>query len=221
MNTVTNKCLKKPLSVLVTLSSLLVQPVYSNDWSNTFEEKNGFSEFAPPARFKHDNNHKQKGQKFEWRSGSSFKAFNKERFVSSRAARNPWKPVKTYSKKQSFGGQRPWGNIPEKKPGKFTNMRLHDQRFKRWVSQRDSSFNTNALLSTNGIGYGNHLSPFVGNYGYPGYMVNDPLINPASYSGNTLPGGFVPFGSNMPIGYGSYPGLYFPFSGLTNRPGFW
>jgi len=221
MNIETNRNLKASLSILVTLASLFVQPVSANDWMSSLEDKNGFSEFAPPARFKHDQNHKQKNEKFEWRSGTSFKEFNKERYVNSRVARNPWKPVKTYSKKQSFGGQRPWGNVPEKKPGKSTNMRLHDQRFKQWVHQMDSSFNHRAMLSASGLGYRNHLLPFVGNHGYPGSFNNDPLINPVSYTGNTLPGGFVPFGSNMPIGYGSYPGLYFPFSGFSNRPGFW
>ena len=188
-----NRYFKKYLSSLVVLCFLFIQPAYATDWVNSLEDKNGFTEFAPPVRFKSNYDHEYNKKKFEWRSGSSFKEFNKDRYVNSRVTHNPWKPVKTYGKKRSFNGQRPWGNIPVKKPSIITNMRVHDQRFKKWITQMDVS--------------------------YPrGQMFAEPRY---SY-GNDLPGGFVPFAVNVPNYNGVYPGGYYkPYSGLSNRPWVW
>ena len=194
MNILTNRYFKTSLNVLVALGSLVIQPAYANDWWKTLEDKNGFSEFSPPVRF--TNEHKHNKAKVEWRSGSSFKEFNKDKYVNSRVPRNPWKPVKVYGKKQSFNGQRPWGNVPERKRNTVNNMRFHDQRFKKWISQMDTSYRQNPMFA--------------------GSRFTDSRF---AY-GNNLPGGFVPFGVNNPVGYGAYQNLYYPNSGFSNRPWF-
>ena len=188
MNIRMNRYFKNYFSSLVVLCFLFIQPAYATDWLKSLEDKNGFTEFAPPVPFKNNHNNKDK---IEWRSGSSFKEFNKDRYVNSRVTRNPWKPIKMYSKKRSFNGQRPWGNIPVKKPAKTTNMRIHDQRFKKWINQMDVSYPRGRMFSDRGYSYVNNV-----------------------------PGGFVPFGVNSPNFYGSYPGYYKPYSGLSNRPWF-
>jgi len=194
-----NNYLKISLVILLACSGIYTKSLFANEWANGADDRNGFSEFAPPVPF----SHKDKKHKYEWRSGSSFKAFNKEQYVDSRVARNPWKPVSKFSKKQTFSGQRPWGNIPERKPGKANNMRFHDQRFKQWLSRGDSLRN---------------------NYSYPqpssGYMENH-LMYPGAYSRGYVPGGYVPFVANSPVLYGVYPGAYSPYGGLTNRPWNW
>jgi len=197
MNIENNFYLKVSLSVFISFGSLYAKSLYATEWISHADDKNGFSEFAPPVHF--DN--KRKKDKYEWRSGSSFKSFNKERYVDSKVSRNPWKPVKRYSKKQTFSGQRPWGNVPERKPGKTNNMRFHDQRFKQWVGRGDSLNKNNYLMSD------------------PAFM-NNRLMYPGTYRGN-IPGGYVPFVANSPGFYGLYPGAMTPYSGMNNSPFNW
>jgi len=198
MNIENNFYLKVSLSVFISFGSLYAKSLFATEWASGAEDKNSFSEFAPPVRF--DN--KRKKDKYEWRSGSSFKSFNKERYVDSKVSRNPWKPVNRYSKKQTFSGQRPWGNVPERKPGKSNNMRFHDQRFKQWVGRGDSLNQNNYLMSA------------------PGFM-NNGLMYPGSYSRGGMPGGYVPFVANTPVLYGVYPGAMSPYSGMNNSPFSW
>ena len=169
MNIVTNNYLSKGLILLAVNCVLSVQSVNANDtneWQNDYVSKSGFSEFSPPSaseRYSSDIGSKQ------WASGSSFNEENRVRYTPS-ASKNPWKPVRS-SYKKTFGGKRPWGNVPDRKP-KTSNMKLHDQRFKQWINQRDSSYRSFSALS-------DPLS----NYGYPGSMYNDPLITPSIYPG--------------------------------------
>lgn len=198
MNIENNFYLKISLSVVISFGSLFAKSLHATEWLNYADEKNSFSEFAPPAQF--DN--KRKKDKYEWRSGSSFKSFNKERYVDSKVSRNPWKPIKRYSKKQTFGGQRPWGNVPERKPGKSNNMRFHDQRFKQWVGRGDALNQNNYLMSS------------------PGFM-NNRLMYPGPYTEGNIPGGYVPFIANSPVLYGIYPGSISRYPGILNNPFNW
>jgi len=198
MNIENNYYLKVTLSVLISFTSLYAKSLFANEWLSGAEEKNGFSEFAPPAPF--DN--KRKEEKYEWRSGSSFKSFNKERYVDSRVSHNPWKPVKRLNKKQTFSGQRPWGNIPERKPGKTNNMRFHDQRFKQWVGRGDALSRNNHPMAEQS------------------FMTNR-LMYPGGYTRGHVPGGYVPFVANSPVFYGAYPGAFSPYSIGNNSPWNW
>ena len=198
MNIANNYYLKISLGVLVSFGALYSQSLHAAEWLSGADEKTGFSEFAPPAPF----DHKSKRDKYEWRSGSSFKSFNKERYANSKVSRNPWKPVKRYSKKRTFSGQRPWGNIPERKPGKLNNMRLHDQRFKQWVGRGDSLKRNNYPMNE------------------PDFMTSR-LMYPGSYRRGYMPGGYVPFVANSPAFYGLYPGGFSPYSGINSSPWNW
>lgn len=219
MNSVQIKSLNRTLFLSVTLASLLVPTTDAAEWWHSLEDKNGFSEFAPPPRFKQE--HNQHEDKIEWRSGSSFKNFNKERYEISRVSRNPWKPVKSYGNRQSISGQRPWGNVSVKKPAKSNNMRFHDQRFKSWISRADEAYRSRSMSMGSGNDYASYLYPVRGNYGNTAPILNDSFISPVLYTGSHLPGGYVPFGSNVPMGYGIYNGMYFPYTGFINRPGIW
>jgi len=198
MNIENNYYLNVSLSVLIVIASLYAKKLCATEWLNGADEKNGFSEFAPPAPF--DN--KRKKDKYEWRSGSSFKSFNKEGYVDSKVSRNPWKPVKKFNKKQTFNGQRPWGNVPERKPGKANNMRFHDQRFKQWVGRSGSLNRNNYLMSD------------------PAFM-NNRMMYPDSYRRGSMPGGYVPFVTNSPALYGVYPGAMSPYTGMHSSPFNW
>lgn len=207
MNIAKNNYLKISLSILVSLGGLYAESLFATEWVNGSEEKNGFSEFSPPAPF----NHKNKKDKYEWRSGSSFKSFNKERYDNSRVSRNPWKPVSKFSKTQGFSGQRPWGNVPQRKRNKVNNMRFHDQRFKKWVGRGDSLQGNNSYMNEPNLRYGRPSSNFV----------DEQLMYPGAHSRAYVPGGYVPFVANSPVLYGGYPGAFSSYSGGMNRPWNW
>lgn len=190
--------LKISISVFIAFGSLYAESSFSGEWLGGAEDKNGFSEFAPPAPFEH----KSKKDKYEWRSGSSFKSFNNERYVDAQISRNPWKPVKRFSNNQKFSGQRPWGNIPERKPEIANNMRFHDQRFKQWLGRGDSLNQNNYLMNE------------------PDFMTNDTMY-PGAYSRGYVPGGYVPFITNSPVFYGVFPGAFNPYSGINSSPWNW
>lgn len=192
---VNNSYLRKCPMLLAVYCVLSVQAVNAAEWLDSYESKSGFSEFAPPSSFsgyRDDNDEK------DWSSGRSFNQEYKVRY-SPRVSKNPWKPVKSSSYKKTFGGQRPWGNVPERKP-RNNNMKLHDQRFTQWLNRRDP-------LLRNHIG---RADPLMG-HGYPGSIYGSPLITPALYSGSLLD----------PLRLGGYPGGLYPYSGLSGGRGFW
>ena len=163
MNTINNIGLSKTLILLLVSCVFSVASVNANDWQEGYDSKLGFSEFSPPsgsAQFKKN----LKGR--QWVSGRSFNEQNKVRY-SPRVSKNPWKPIRSSFHKKTFGGKRPWGNVPDRKP-EASNMKLHDQRFKQWIGQRDLSYRNNAY-SYSGLGYSNPLiTPPI----YPGAILN-------------------------------------------------
>lgn len=174
----------------VCMTLLIVQSADAAEWWKSGEEKNGFSEFAPPAIFS-ASNHRQ--EKFEWRSGSTIDGFNSERYgktLDNLISRNPWKPVSKFNKRQPVYGQRPWGNVPQTRLSKNNNMRLHDQQFKHWVRLKEARYKDGISSSL---------------------MPADPLQSMYRYPGGNLPGGFVPFSSYAPGLYHMYPVSYQPY----------
>lgn len=173
------------------MTLLSVQSADAAEWWKSAEEKNGFSEFAPPAMF-YENNHRQ--EKFEWRSGVTIDSFKDDRYGKSsgnRISRNPWKPVSKFNRRTSVNGQRPWGNVPQTRPFKNNNMHLHDQRFKHWISLKEEPYKDRISSSL---------------------MPGDPLQSMYRYPGGHLPGGFVPFSSYAPGLYNMYPVSYQPYA---------
>jgi len=215
---------KHLLTLLATCSALYVHQLNAAEWYENFESQAGFSEFAPPSLL--TNNQHNKSQK-EWRSGSSFNETGKERYVPPAAAKNPWKPVKSFHYKKTFGSNRPWGKVPDRKPGNSNSMKFHDQRFKQWVNQSDSSYHNNFLFMNPSLSHGSPYLLYGNNYGYPGAAYMNPLAATGVY-----PGGFYP-GVNYPGGMypggmyrrGIYPGGIFPGNilntGLVNNPLSW
>ncbi|MDH5473892.1 MAG: hypothetical protein OEY87_08005 [Gammaproteobacteria bacterium] len=205
-----NKRYSRPLLILVTVNCVLfTQTTKATEWWDSVESQSGFSEFAPPSSLSEYNINNNKG-KTQWRSGSSFNDDNKVRYLPV-TSKNPWKPVKTSHYKKSFSGQRPWGNVPDKRPGNTSNMKLHDQRFKQWSHQLDSSFQQRLIASDPMASYDRYSFPFVNGYGYPGSIYKSPLITPPIHPGllaNTA-------------GYGLYPGGLYPYTGLSTRPWLW
>lgn len=201
MKTVRFKKIIESQCLLVAIGLLLAQSTYAEGWMYSHDYKNGFSEFAPPSRYDHYETEKYKEkEKYEWRSGSSFKRVDRERFDNSRLSRNPWRTGDSQYANHSFSSQRPWGAVPESKPDKTTNMRLHDQRFKSWVGRMNDGYQARTYMTGLGLDYGDVYSSPRTNY---------------------LPGGFVPFRSNAPMGYGIYPGYYNPYIGYLQGAGFW
>ncbi|MCK5262974.1 MAG: hypothetical protein KAJ92_04775 [Gammaproteobacteria bacterium] len=191
MSMINSRGLGKGLILLVVNCVLPGQSVNANEWQEDYVPKSGFSDFSPPSvssRYKDTEDRR-------WASGSTFNAENRVRYTP-KSSRNPWKPIKSSFSKKTFGSKRPWGNVPDRKPP-ASNMKLHDQRFKRWISQRDSSYRNFSALT-------NPLS----NYGYPGSMYNDPLITPSIYPGSVFNGA-------------GYLGQRYPFTGLPTGPMFW
>jgi hypothetical protein len=199
MKTVHFKKIIESHCLLVAIGLLLTQSTHAEGWMYSLDYKNGFSEFAPPSRYEHYEAEKEK-EKYEWRSGSSFKGIDRERFDNSRDSRNPWRTGNSHNTNHSFSSQRPWGAVPRAKPDKTNNMRLHDQRFKSWVSRLNDGYQARTYMTGSGLDYGDVYSSPRTNY---------------------LPGGFVPFGSNAPMGYGAYPGYYNPYMGYLQGAGFW
>lgn len=195
MSKVNNKCLRKCFTLLAVNCVLSVQPVNAADWQDDFASQSGFSEFAPPAKY---SDYGESSSSKQWESGRSFNKENSVRY-SPRTSKNPWKPANSSYYKQTFTGQRPWGNVPERKPP-TSNMKFHDQRFKQWLRQRNP-------LPRNNAGF---ADPFTA-YGYPGSIYGSPLITPSIYSGLIF----------SPASYGGYPTGLRPYSGLSSRPRFW
>lgn len=195
------------LTVLAVSSALYTHSINAAEWWDSVESQSGFSEFAPPVAFSEYGDNKDKKQ---WRSGRSFNDEDKARYLPV-TSRNPWKPVGSQHYKKSFSSRRPWGNVPDRKPTRNNNMRLHDQRFKQWARQMDSSYQNNNMQSDPFMNYGRPAYPFAGGYGYPGLINNSALITPEIY-----PGGI----SNRP-GYGVYPAAFNPYSGLSAAPWSW
>ena len=209
MNIVNNRYLIKFFNLLLICGVFQIQTVSAAEWWKNFEAQSGFSGFAPPVSF--SDHSKDKGKK-EWRSGSSFNEPNKARFVPvSAAARNPWKPIKSFHYKATFSSQRPWGNVPERKLPKSNNMKFHDQRFKQWSHKLDSSYHNNFRNSGPSSMYGGSTPAFFNNFGYPGSRYGSPLITPGIYRG-----GFV-----NPVANGMNPFAFNPYSGLSNRQWSW
>lgn len=195
MSIVNNKYLKKCFTLLAVNCALSAQIVNATDWQDDFETQSGFSEFAPPAKF---SSYGESSDNKQWESGRSFNKENNVRY-SPRTSKNPWKPANSSYYKQTFSGQRPWGNVPERKPP-TSNMKFHDQRFKQWLQHRNPVPRT--LTGS--------ADPFTA-YGYPGSIYGSPLITPSIYSELLF----------SPVGYGGYPGGGHPYSGLSGRPWLW
>lgn len=194
----------------------------------------------------HKHQHEYKNHKQHWRSGSSFNnmntydymksrddkyyeryssannrgnhsSYNRSRRASSRHAnRNPWKPVKSRYGKKAFSSNRPWGKLPEQKPLKHNNMRLHDQRFKQWINQQTNSYQPQIRGVNSNYNYGFDPISVPSGYAYSNAIQNNSLINPGlinsrPYSNYQSPGGFVPFTANNP-GYYQYGNGYSPMN---------
>lgn len=195
-----NKSYLKARVILLAVNCVVCAPsINAAEWQDGFKSKLGFSDFTPPpssAKYQNKNGGKQ------WASGSSFNEENKVRY-SPVSSKNPWKAVKSINYKKSFSSQRPWGNVPDKKPKNKNSMKFYDQRFKQWSHQQGSSQRNNP--------YGQLGLPFSGAYGYPVSGYNNPLITPSIYSRSILGLG----------GYGLYPGGLNPYAGALTRPGLW
>ena len=207
MNSMRNCRSKVYLAVLAIVCVLYVPLINASEWWDSAEAQSGFSGFAPPVDFSEYSDDKGKKQ---WRSGSSFNESNKVRYLPV-TSKNPWKPVNSLHYKKTFGSRRPWGNIPDRKPSKVNNMKFHDQRFKQWSHQLDSSYRNSMMMSDPLTNYAGSSMPFVGGYGLPGSIYNRPLITPGIYPGGLL----------SPVAYGAYPGALMPYSGLSARPWGW
>lgn len=199
MNIINNSYLRKGLILLVVNCALCAQSINATEWQDGIKSKLGFSDFTPPppppSSF---TNYEDK----KWTSGSSFNEENKVRY-SPVTSKNPWKPVSSVRYKKSFASQRPWGNVPERKPKNKNSMKFYDQRFKQWSHQQNPSYAAHA--------YGQSALPFSGAYGYPGMAYNSPLITPSIYPGSIMSTG----------GYGLYSGRSYPYAGALTRPGLW
>ena len=194
MNTINKTGLSKVHVLLLVSCVFSVTSVNANDWQEGYDSKLGFSEFSPPSGTLH---FKKNIKDRQWVSGRSFNEQNKVRY-SPRVSKNPWKPLRSSFRKETFGGKRPWGNVPDRKP-ESSNMKLHDLRFKKWIEQQDLSYRNNP--------YGRSGQPFSGAYGYPGLGYSNPLITPPIYPGAILNSGRY--------------GRVTPYTGLFNAPGFW
>jgi hypothetical protein len=195
MSIVNNKYLMKSFILLAINSALSMQLANAADWYDDFASQSGFSEFAPPAKY---STYGESSDNKQWESGRSFNKENSVRY-SPKTSKNPWKPANSSYYKQTFTGQRPWGNVPERKPP-TSNMKFHDQRFKQWLNQRNPMPRSNVGLA----------DPFA-TYAYPGSIYGSPLITPSIYSGLIV----------SPASYGGYPLGIRPYSGLSSRPWLW
>jgi len=101
--------------------------------------------------------------------------------------------------------------VPERKPPKTNNMKLHDQRFKQWSHKQDSSYHNNFSNSDSSMMYGGRSLPFINNFVNRGSAYGSPLITPGLYRG----------GFGNPVTYGMNPYAFNPYSGLSNRPWNW
>lgn len=203
-----------------------------------------------------EHRHEYKKHKQHWRSGSSFNntnmysylkprddysyedyslnkrrnnpaSYNHSKRLNSRDyKRNPWKPVKSRYGKQTFSSNRPWGKLPEQKPLKNNNMRLHDLRFKQWLNQQNNTYQPQAIMANSSLNYGVDPLHVPAGYAYSNSMQNNSLINPAfinsrPYSNYQTPGGFVPFTANRPgyyqFGNGYHPVNYNPYTVVNNQ----
>lgn len=199
MNIVNNSRLSKVIILLLVNCGLYVQTINAEEWQAGFVTKSSFSDFSPPANVsEYQNNLVQK----QWGNGRSFNEENKVRY-SPVTTKNPWKPVKSSHQNKAFASQRPWGNVPERKPGNKNSMKFHDERFKQWSHQQDSFYRNSANEQSSLL--------FPGAYAYPGTGYGAPLMMPSIYPGSILNTG----------GYGFYPGRALPYTGLYSRPGFW
>lgn len=197
MGIVNKNNLRAGLVLIVVNGIFCAASVSAAEWQSDFKAKSGFSDFTPPpSNEKYQNNYELK----QWASGSSFNEDNKVRF-SPVISKNPWKPVKAVRYKKTFASQRPWGNVPARKPKNKNNMKFYDQQFKQW-SHRQGSQNQNDI-------YSQTAQPFTGAYGYPFASYNSPAFAPSIYSGSNI---------NR---YGNYPGGLNPYAGSFARPNPW
>ena len=198
-----SKCHSILCLTLVAVNCLLyTQLIHATEWPDYSYPQTGFSEFAPPSTF---HEYSDNDTKKQWRSGSSFNDANKVRYLPV-TTKNPWKPVSSMHYKKSFSSQRPWGNVPDRKPPRVSNMKFHDQRFKQWSRQLDASYLNNIILSDPLGPYGSATLPFNNGYAYPGAIYHNPLITPVMY-----PRGILPV-----TRYG-----VLPYTGLSTSPWRW
>ena len=206
MNTVNKFYTKKCLALLAINCVLFVTPVNATEWWDSSDQQTGFSGFAPPAEF---NRYETQESSKKWRSGSSFNETDKVRYLPV-TTKNPWKPVNSMHYKKTFGSQRPWGNVPDRRRLTTNNMKFHDQRFKQWSRTLDASYHNNFNSPDPFNSYSRSTFPFVNGYGFPGSMYSSPLITPSVYPGHIL----------NARSYGAYPGNFYP-AGLSTRPWGW
>ena len=203
MNIMNDRTLQTCLTLIVVNCISYASHVSANEWWDGGDVQSGFSDFAPPTELHEERTKYNKN----WRSGSSFNQTNKVRYMPV-TSRNPWKPVSKMHYKKSFGGQRPWGNVPDRKPPKSNNMKYHDQRFKQWSRKQDAAYHNNFASSSDPFNsFGRSSFPYANGYGFPGAMYSSPLITPSIYPGYI----------SGPRGYGAYPGNYNRYSGNFNR----
>ncbi len=189
----------KAILLIIVSLAFIVMPAHANEWMDGYDTPPGFSEFAPPSTYNKNNNSREK---FQWRSGSSFKDNVEFKYLPPVKTRNPWKAPKSKYSNKSFSSYRPWGKVPEKRPERITSMRFHDERFKRWSHQVDSSYHNNfSFINVNSM-YDRSSLPFITNYGFPGSVYNSPLIRPGLY----------PMSRLNPYVYSVYPGGLYPYS---------
>lgn len=178
---------------------------------NDVVPKMGFSGFAPPVTF--SDNADTNENKY-WRSGSSFHELNKFHYAPPETSVNPWRPVAVMSYNKSFGGRRPWGNVPDVRPVNTNNTKLYDQQFKQWIHQQGLPSERSLIVSDP---FNSYALP---TYSFPGSGYIDPLMTPSFYPGPmySSPGpGYI----NPLITPSIYPITYYPYRNLFTRPWGW
>jgi hypothetical protein len=198
--------LRKIVLLLSINGFFYAQTINANEWQSSFESKSSFSGYSSPSDHSQyrDNNEDK-----PWSNGKSFNDGNRVRY-SAAISKNPWKPVSSPYYRKSFGSQRPWGNVPDRKRSSRNSMKFYDQRFKQWSHQREAS-KYNGAYAAPLTGYGRSPVPYANPYGYPGPIYSDGLMTPPIY----------PAVASDPLRYGGYRSRSFPNAGLLSGPWLW
>lgn len=198
--------LRKIVLLLSVNSFFYAQTINATEWQGDFEPRSdfaGYSSSSDHSRYRNNNEEKP------WSNGKSFNDGNRVRY-SPKISKNPWKPVASPYYKKSFGSQRPWGNIPDRKRTSRNSMQFYDQRFKQWSHQQEAS-KYNSVYASPLTSYGRSPVPYANLYEQPGPIYSNALIAPSIY----------PAIISDPLRYGGYAGRSLPNAGLLSGPLFW
>lgn len=206
MGVVSHRYLRNIILLLSINGGLYAQSTVAVEWQGDFEPKSGYSGYTSTSDFsKYRNSDAEK----PWSNGRSFNDENKVRY-SAATSKNPWKPVNSPYYKKSFGDQRPWGNVPDRKRPNKNSMKFYDQRFKQWSHQRNiAGYNSASAIPFAPLG--RSPIPPANLYGQPGSIYSSPFTAPLIHPGMIL----------NPAGYGGYAGRSYPNAGLLSGPWLW